>query len=220
MSELVLYNYFRSSTSYRVRIALHFKNLDFKYEPVHLINNGGEQHKTEYTNLNPMAEVPTLVHDGMTLAQSMAIIEYLDEVFPRPSLFPADSQKRARIRQFCENINSFMHPVCNLKILQYLETKHAYTQAQKEEWISIWSKKGFEACENILKKTHGQFCFGDEVSAADLFLIPQIFSAQRFKVDLSPYPLLLKINAHCLSLDFFKKAHPFCQPDTPAADKI
>jgi len=220
MTELTLYNYFRSSTSYRVRIALHYKNLDFAYKPVHLINEGGEQHKSEYKNINPMAEVPTLIHEGLTLSQSMAIIEYLDEVFPHPALFPREAQKRARIRQFCENINSFMHPVSNLKILQFLESKHAYNQSQKEEWVALWSKKGFEACENLLKRTHGKYCFGDEVTAADLFLIPQVFSAQRFKVDLTPYPLVMKINENCLALDFFKKAHPFRQVDTPAAEKI
>ena len=220
MTELTLYNYFRSSTSYRVRIALHYKNLNFTYKPVHLINDGGEQHKSAYKNLNPMSEVPTLIHEGLPLSQSMAIIEYLDEVFPHPGLFPREAQKRARLRQFCENINSFMHPLTNLKVLQYLEVKHGYTQVNKEEWVTVWSKKGFEATENFLKKTAGRFCFGDEVTAADLFLIPQIFSAQRFKLDLSPYPLAMKINENCLSLDYFKKAHPYRQVDTPENEKV
>ncbi len=220
MTELTLYNYFRSSTSYRVRIALHYKNLSFKYHPVHLINSGGEQHQVDYKNLNSMAEVPTLVHEGLTLSQSMAIIEYLDEVFPHPGLLPREPQKRARIRQFCENINSFMHPLTNLKVLQYLESKHGYTAQDKEEWVSVWAKKGFEANENFLRKTYGSFCFGNEVTAADLFLIPQVFSAQRFKIDMSAYPIITKINENCLALDSFKKAHPLRQVDTPENEKI
>lgn len=220
MSELILYNYFRSSTSYRVRIALNYKNLKFEYRAVHLLNDGGEQHKENYKNLNPMAEVPSLVHNGVTISQSMAIVEYLDEVYPKPQLFPKDPYKRAQVRQFCENINSFMHPVCNLKILQYLEKKHGYSQTDKEEWIAHWSKHGFEATENILRKNASKFCFGNEITAADLFLIPQVFSAVRFKVDLEKYPLVKKINEHCLSLDFFKKSHPYQQPDTPENERV
>ena len=220
MSELILYNYFRSSTSYRVRIALNYKKLKYQYNAVHLLNNGGEQHNSDYKKLNPMSEVPTLIHNGATLGQSMAIIEYLDEVFPNPRLFPQDPQKRAQVRQFCENFNSFMHPVCNLKILQYLESKHGYGQPEKEGWIAHWSKKGFEANENFLQKTHGKYCFGDEVTAADLFLIPQVFSAQRFKVDLTDYPLIRKINDNCLALDFFKDAHPYRQVDTPKEEQV
>lgn len=220
MTELTLYNYFRSSTSYRVRIALYYKNLPFEYKPVHLLNNGGEQFFQDYKNMNPMSEVPTLIHEGLPLSQSMAIIEYLDEVFPSAPLFPKEVQRRARVRQFCENINSFMHPLSNLKVLQYLEVNHNYKQAEKEIWVQHWLQKGFEAAENLLKKSHGHFCFGDQITAADLFLIPQVFSAQRYKVELGPYPLIQKINEHCLTLDFFKKAHPFRQPDCPEGDRL
>ncbi len=220
MAELVLYNYFRSSTSYRVRIALHYKNLSFEYKPVHLLNDGGEQYKSTYANLNPMSEVPTLIHDGLTIAQSMAIIEYLDEMFPHPALFPKEPHQKARIRQFCENINSFMHPLGNLKVLQHLEKKHGYTAQDKEQWVQHWLQKGFLALENMVKKNHGTYCFGNEVTAADLFLVPQIFAAKRFNVDLEPYTKLNKINENALALECFQMAHPMRQVDTPEAEKL
>lgn len=220
MAPLTLYNYFRSSTSYRIRIALHYKNLDFEYKPVHLLNDGGEQHSAEYKKLNSMAEVPTLVHDNRVIAQSMAIVEYLDEVFPKNPLFPKDPFKKARVRQFCENINSFMHPLSNLKVLQYLEKNHQYDQDKKDEWVSHWVTKGFQALESILKKEGGKYCFGNEVSAADMFLIPQIFSAERFKVSLEPFPLCRMINSECLKLESFINAHPFRQIDTPEQARL
>lgn len=215
MADIILYNYFRSSTSYRARIALHYKNIPFKYEAVHLLNNGGEQHSPEYLKINPQAEVPSLVHDGKVIAQSMAIIEYLDEVFPQNPLFPKSAVERAQVRQVCENINAFMHPVCNLKITQYLEKKHGYNEQARSEWIQHWSAIGFKAQEEILKKTSGNYCFGNTLTAADLFLIPQMFSARRFNVDLTPYPTLRKIEENCLKLEAFKKAHPLNQVDTP-----
>lgn len=219
MNELILYNYFRSSTSYRARIALHYKNLKFEYKPVHLLNNGGEQHQINYRHLNPMGEVPTLVHNGKILGQSMAIIEYLDDVFPTPSLFPKDAFQKAQIKQFCENINSFMHPLGNLKVLQYLEKHHGYDQKKKEAWIGHWLHQGFQALEKMITPS-SQFCFNNQLSAADVFLIPQIFTAQRFNVALDKYEKLMKINEHCTQLEYFQKAHPFRQIDTPPEAKI
>lgn len=220
MSELKLYNYFRSSTSYRIRIALNFKNIEFSYIPVHLLNNGGEQFTPQYKNLNPMSEVPTIDHDGLILGQSMAIIEYLEEQFPNPSLLPTDVHKRGKIRQFCENINSYLHPLSNLKVLSYLETHHSYSQQEKEKWIGHWYHNGLKALEQTVSKTKGQCCFGDQVTFADCFLIPVLFTAERFNVDLSPYPLLKQINHHCIQLTPFQKAHPFRQIDTPEQNKI
>ena len=220
MNELTLYNYFRSSTSYRVRIALHFKKLAFNYNPVHLVNNGGEQHSPEYRKLNPIGEVPTLVHQGKAISQTFAIIEYLDETYPDPPLYPRTPYMRAKIRQFCENINSFMHPLGNLKVLQYLEQKHNYTQTQKDAWVSHWVTQGLKAQEKILQEFSGSYCFGNEVSVADLFLIPQIFSAERFKIDMSAYPKIQAVNAHCLKQEAFRKAHPCRQVDTPTDSKI
>ncbi|MBL7670454.1 MAG: maleylacetoacetate isomerase [Bdellovibrionaceae bacterium] len=215
MDPMTLYNYYRSSTSYRVRIALYYKKIAFEYKPVHLLMGGGEQYKQEYRQLNPMSEVPTLVHGKLTIAQSMAILEYLEELFPTPALLPKDSYLRAKIRQFCENINSFMHPINNLKILQYLEEKHSYDQKAKEGWVQYWMPKGFGATEKLLEEFSGKFCFGDELTLADLFLIPQVFTAQRFHVDLSSYPLIRKINDECLQLEAFVQAHPQLQIDAP-----
>lgn len=220
MDSLILYNYYRSSTSYRVRIALHLKKLSFEYRPVHLLNNGGEQFSESYLQLNPQAEVPTLVHNQNTIGQSMAIIEYLDEVFPGVSLFPVDPYKKAQVRQFCENINSFIHPVCNLKVLKKLELDCGYNQNQKEAWIQYWVSIGFKTLEKILKQTSGKYCFQDKLTAADLFLAPMIFSANRFKVDLTPYPTLNKINLNLDNIREFQLSHPSCQPDTPPVERI
>ncbi len=220
MSQVTLYNYFRSSTSYRVRIALNIKNIEYKYSPVHLLNNGGEQFSANYKALNPMSEVPTLEHEGLVIGQSVAIIEYLEEVFPNPSLFPKDPQKRAKIRQFCENINSFLHPLSNLKVLKYLEDNHGYNQKQKEAWISHWYQKGLVALESWLQKNMGQYSFGDQVTVADCFLVPMVFTSERFNIDLSLYKNIMFVNQNCLKLDAFKTAHPFRQIDTPAEVRI
>lgn len=213
MSSLVLYNYFRSSTSYRVRLALHWKGLNFDYKPVNLLK--AEQHSAEYKRINPLGGVPTLVHDGKTIPESFAIIEYLDEVFPQKPLLPKDPYRKARIRQFCEVINSFMHPMANLKTLKYLETKHSYNQDQKDEWAQHWIEQGLEVLETTAKEFSGTYTFGDEVTMADIFLVPQLLTSQRYKVDISKYPTLVKINENCKALEAFQKAHPFTQMDTP-----
>lgn len=213
MSSIVLYNYFRSSTSYRVRLALHIKDLNFEYKPVNLLK--GEQHSPEYRAMNPLGGVPTLVHDNKIIPESFAIMEYLDEVFPKNPLFPKDAYLKARVRQVCEVINSFMHPMGNLKTLQYLERSNGYTQEQKDGWVQHWAAQGLETLETTLQEFSGVYCFGNEVTMADLFLVPQMLTCNRFKVDLSNYPTLTKINNMCLSLEPFKKAHPFCQIDTP-----
>jgi len=215
MSDLVLYNYFRSSASYRVRIALHWKGLSFDYRPVHLLNNGGEQHSSDYKALNPASEVPTLVHGRNTLSQSMAILQYLDEVFPQKPLFPKDSFQKAKVIQFCEGINC-TQPYQNLGTLQYLEKEFGFTQAQKDRWLQKWIGRNLEASEKILQSITGTYCFGAEVTAAEAFLIPQIFSAHRFGVDTTKYSTLQRIYDTCQGLEAFKKAHPLNQPDTPA----
>jgi maleylacetoacetate isomerase len=215
-SDLVLYNYFRSSTSYRVRIALNLKKLDYTYVPVHLLREGGEQHKSQYRALNPQGEVPTLVHKGQSLAQSLAILVYLDDLQPTPPLFPKESLLKAQIWQFCENINSFLHPLSNLKVLQKLEIDHGFTQGMKNQWVHHWYSQGFKALEVMLEKYSQRFSFGPNITAADVLLVPALFTAERFKVDLEPFPLCRKINKECLNLEAFQKAHPSCQPDTPA----
>lgn len=213
MSSLTLYNYFRSSTSYRARLALHIKGLEFEYKPISLLK--GEQHSAEYRKINPLGGVPTLVHNGKTIPESFAIMEYLDEVFPTPALLPQDAYLRARVRQVCEVINSFMHPLGNLRTLQYLEKHNGYTQEQKEAWVQHWAAQGLETLETTLKEFSGTYSFGDQITMADLFLVPQLLTCTRFNVDISKYPTLIKINENCLKLEAFQKAHPFKQIDTP-----
>lgn len=217
--ELQLYNYFRSSAAYRVRIALHLKGLEFEYKPIHLLNDGGQQHSPQYRKINPNREVPSMVHEGQVINQSVAIIEYLDETFPTPPLYPKNPSDRARVRQLCEIINC-THPLQNLKVLQYLEKEFGADESRKAKWISEWMHRGFEAFEETIRTTAKMFSLGDHVTAADLFLVPQIFSAKRFHVDITKYPLMSKINENCLELDAFQRAHPFRQMDTPADLRI
>lgn len=213
--DLKLYNYFRSSASYRVRIALHYKNLEFEYLPIHLLLDGGEQHKPQYINLNPHSQVPCLVAEGAAISQSVAIMEYLDEAYPEPRLYPTNSYKKAKVRELCEVINSGMQPFINLSTLQYLTKSVGLSEEQKVDWITHFLSKGFTSLESIIKKTSGRFSCGDEVTAADLFLVPQIFAAQRYPFDISAYPTLQRINETCEGLEAFVKAHPYRQPDTP-----
>lgn len=213
--KLILFNYFRSSTSYRARIALHWKGLDFDYKPVHLLNNGGEQHLAEYRQLNPAGEVPTLMHGQRVIAQSMAIIQYLDEVFPQQALFPKEAFQKAKVFQFCENINCG-HSVHNLKVLSFLEKEFGADQGKKDLWLKEWMGRVFESSEKLLSQTAGKHCFGDTVTAADVFLVPHVFSAARFNVDTSKYSTITRVCENALKLEAFIKAHPMKQIDTPA----
>jgi maleylacetoacetate isomerase len=212
MSQILLYNYFRSSTSYRARLALHHKNIPFEYKAISLLK--GEQRSEEYLKLNPMGGVPTLVHDGHVIAESFAIIEYIEEVFPQNPLLPKDVVKRAQIRQACEFVNADIHPLGNLKIQKYL-SENGFTDTQKEAWLQHWFGTGLAALEKLLTKYAGKYCFGDEITLADIFMVPQYMSAARFGLDMSKFKLLTKINDNCLQLETFKKSHPFRQIDTP-----
>ncbi len=208
-----LYSYFRSSASYRVRIALHTKKIPFDYIPVHLINNGGEQLKDNFKNLNPMAQVPTLVHEGKSLSQSMAIFHYLDSQWPEPKLFPLDPYSRAKVIEICEAFNSGIQPLHNLSVLNYLNTGMGLPEEAKKKWMFHWMKLGLEKVEHLLKSTAGTYCLGGELTAADMFLVPQVFACKRFDVDFTPYPTISRINKTCEALEAFKKAHPSIQPD-------
>lgn len=213
---MILYNYYRSSASYRVRIALNLKGFAFEYRPVHLLKDGGEQRKNDYAALNPSREVPTLVHDGRTIAQSMAIIDYLDHVKAEPALFPKDAYLRALTVQACEIVNSGTQPLGNLKVLNELGSRFGATGEAKTAWIHHWVTEGLTALESHVAKHAGRFCIGDQVTAADCFLIPQLFAAERFKVPVTDYKTLLRIRSECESLPAFQKAAPGVQPDTPA----
>lgn len=218
MSQFILYNYYRSSTSYRARIALNLKQIKYEYMPVHLLKDGGEQHRPEYKELNPTSGVPTLIHiEGTqkhTIAQSMAIIEYLDEVKKNPHpLFPGSAIDRSLIRQICEMVNSDMHALGNLRVMQYLEKEYGADAKKKEQWIQHWVSKGFAAIETMISRHGGQFCYKDQVTAADLFIVTHAFAAQRFNVDISQFPKIKSVNDRCLEIPEFMAAHPKNQID-------
>lgn len=209
-----LYNYYRSSASYRVRIALNAKGIHYEYIPVHLLNNGGEQYSTDYSKLNPMGQVPTLVDKNISIAQSVAIIEYLDEKYPEPNkLLPYDIEKRALVREFCEIINAGMQPLQNLAVLQTIDKIFKPHESKKTEWMFTWMEKAFHAMESKLAKHSGNFCFGNQLTAADCFLVPQVFSSQRFGFDTTNYANITRVYSHLVKLDYVQKAEPSKQID-------
>ncbi|ALU88142.1 maleylacetoacetate isomerase [Herbaspirillum rubrisubalbicans] len=210
-----LYSYFRSSASYRVRIALNLKGVAYETAAVHLLNQGGEQLLPAFTQVNPHALVPVLADQGRLLTQSMAMLEYLEERYPTPALLPGDAFQRAHIRELALAIACEIHPLNNLRVLRYLKHQLAVDEAQKTAWIQHWIKLGFSALEQQLAAdtTRGHFCVGDAPTMADCFLVPQIFNARRFEVDMAPYPTLCAIDAACNALPAFQQAHPAQQPD-------
>lgn len=210
---LKLYSYFRSSASYRVRIALGLKKLNYEYIPVHLLKNGGEQRSDKYKTVTPTAKVPTLVHGDFSISESVAIVDYLESIQPEPPLFPKDAKKRAEIIRFCEVINSGIQPLQNLSVNQYLEAKVPSQPDLKNEWNKHWIASGLEIVESLLSQHAGTYAYGNSVTAADCFLIPQVFASKRFGVDLAPFPNIRRVSEACESLEAFKKAHPSVQPD-------
>jgi len=211
-----LYSYYRSTTSYRVRIALNFKELDYNIIPVHLIKDGGEQHKTEYKSINPQGSVPTLIDNETTISQSMAIIEYLEEKYPSPALLPKDIEQRSYVRQISNIIACDIHPVNNLRILKYLTNELEISENKKSEWYKHWINESFKSLEEIIKTSPfktSKYCCGDQVSMADMCLIPQIYNAHRFNISMENYPILAAIEDNCLSHPAFIKATPENQPD-------
>ena len=212
---MVLHSYWRSSCSWRVRISLHYKGLDFETVPVHLVADGGHQHTEAHRALNPMREVPVLIVDGTAIAQSMAILEYLEERYPTPSLLPQAPEARARVRQMAELINSGIQPIQNLRVMQRLGREFGLDKAAQRAWSRGWIESGFVALEALVHEHGGDYCVADEVSFADLCLIPQLYNARRFEVDLERFPHLVAIEARLNTLDAFKRAHPDVQPDAP-----
>lgn len=214
-----LYGYFRSSASYRVRIALNLKALNYEQIPVHLVKNGGEQFSEHYKTINPESLVPALLdmHEGQEVAisQSLAILEYLEEKYPDTALLPRDFADRAYVRALSLSIACDIHPVNNLRILKYLSANFAASDEQKNAWYRHWCELGLAAIEQRLTqdKRSGLFCFGDMPGMADCCLIPQVYNAQRFQCDLSGMPKIMEINARCLALDAFDRAAPANQAD-------
>ncbi len=210
-----LYSYFRSSASYRVRIALKLKGLAYDYVPVHLVRGGGEQFGEAYRALNPAALVPALDDDGKVLTQSLAIIEYLDETHPQPPLLPVDPAGRARVRALALAIACEIHPLNNLRVLNYLTRTLGVSEDQKNAWYRHWVETGLEAVEGLLANdpATGRFAHGDTPGLADILIVPQIFNAQRFKCRLDHVPTVMRINEACLALPAFAESAPGLQPD-------
>ena len=208
-----LYGYFRSSASFRVRIALNLKGLMLDAIFVHLPS--GEQNRADYQqSINPQGLIPSLETDnGDVLAQSLAILEYLDEIHPEPALLPSDAIGRARVRHMAQLIACDIHPLNNLRVLKYLKDPLDQDQDAVNTWYRHWIAKGFKALEVLLGQYGGDYCFGDQVTLADTCLVPQAWNARRFDCDLSPYPKLVEIDARLNELEAVKQALPEHQPD-------
>ncbi|MBB3345234.1 maleylacetoacetate isomerase [Luteimonas sp. RC10] len=212
---LTLYGYWRSSAAYRVRIALHLKGLAFASVPVHLLRDGGEQRAPAHAARNPQRLVPVLRHGERILTQSLAIIEYLDEVFPSSPLLPTDPVARHRARALAQLVACDIHPLGNLRVLQFLEHEWDIDAAGRTRWIERWVSDGLAAFERLLGEAPeaGRFCVGDAPGLADCALVPQLYNARRFGVELAQYPRILAIEAACLAMPAFADARPEVQPD-------
>lgn len=217
---LCLHSYWRSSAAYRVRIGLNLKGLQYDIAPVHLVRDGGDQHKAAFGDINPQRLVPVLQHGQRLLRQSMAILEYLDEVWPDKPLLPATARDRQRVRALAEVVACDIHPLNNLRVLQYFERDWGVPQPERDVWARHWMEVGFQAFEALLQDNPATdtFCNGRVPTIADCCLIPQLYNARRFGVEVSAYPTLLRIEHECLALPAFDAARPERQPDAPEAN--
>ncbi|MEE2756529.1 MAG: maleylacetoacetate isomerase [Myxococcota bacterium] len=210
---LILRSYWRSSCSWRVRIALNMKGLEYQTVPVHLVADGGHQHTQAHRALNPMRELPVLIVNGQPIAQSVAILEYLEESHPEPSLLPKKTLERALVRQMVEVINSGIQPIQNLRVMQRLGREFGLDKSAQQSWSRGWIEFGFEALHNLVERHGATYSFGDQVTLADLALIPQLYNARRFNVELERFPRLLEIESALIQIPAFISAHPDRQPD-------
>ena len=210
-----LYSYFRSSAAYRARIALNLKGLPYEYLPVHLVRDGGEQHAPAYRSVAPEGLVPVLVDGDTTVHQSLAIIQYLDETHPQPPLLPPDAAGRAAVRAIALDIACDIHPLCNTRVLKYLGANCGLQKEGSEDWIRHWIGTGFAVLETRLAHdpARGAFCHGDAPTLADIMLVPQVFNARRFGIDMGRFPTIAAIDARCAELAAFADAAPAKQPD-------
>ena len=212
---LRLFSYWRSSAAYRVRIGLNLKGLSYETVPVHLLRDGGQQHAPDYVRINPQHAVPVLQHGERTLRQSLAILEYLDELWPQPPLLPASARERARVRALAQLVASDIHPLNNLRVMRYIEHEWQVPQAGREAWMRHWMREGLAALESLLADDPATvaFCHGQSPGIADCCLVPQLYNARRFGLELAPFPTLLRIEAACEELPAFEAARPENQPD-------
>ncbi len=210
-----LYTFFRSSASFRVRIALNLKGLQYEQAPIHLRRGGGEQLSAAYKAINPQALVPALDDGGKILTQSLAIIEYLEEKYPQPPLLPRDPADRALARSMALIIACEVHPIQNLRVLQYVKREYNQSDEQVNRWAQHWINIGLAALEQMIvaQPRRGKFCFGDKPTLADICLVPQLGNARRYGCDLSPYPAIIEIEKSCMALPAFADAAPEKQPD-------
>ena len=209
MSRPALYSYWRSSAAYRVRIALNLQGIDYECRPVHLVRDGGAQRRPEDLAINPQGLVPVLSVDGLVINQSLAIIEYADERWPEPPLLPADAIGRARVRSLAMMIACDIHPLNNLRVMQYI--KREFGRDPTDAWYAHWVYEGFSAAEQLAGS--GPFVIGDAPTLADALLVPQVYNARRFNVALDAFPQLEAAAAHCNTFPAFKNAAPENQPD-------
>jgi maleylacetoacetate isomerase/maleylpyruvate isomerase len=204
-----LYTYFRSSAAYRVRIALNLKGVAYDAVPINLLK--GEQREESYEAINPQMRVPSLDIGSTTLIQSPAILEYIDEVYPEPPLLPVGAINRAKVRALASLIACDIHPLNNSGTLAYLKNRLGHDQAAADEWYAHWVRQGFDAIEALLEP--GPYAFGSRVTLADIYLVPQVFNARRFKVPLDDYPKIVAVDAACAAHKAFQDAAPDRQPD-------
>lgn len=215
MADLLLYDYWRSSSAYRVRIALNLKGLEYRQVPVHLVRDGGQQNLPSYRALNPLGLVPALVHGKNTVVQSLAICEYLEECFDAKPLLPGDAAGRARVRSIVQTICSEVQPLNNLSVMNYLKGEMDLSDDKFRAWYGHWINRGFSALETWLQGADsGLYCHGDSPTLADCFLVPQVYNAERFSCDLEPYPRIREIVSRCRAEPAFARAAPENQADS------
>ena len=211
-----LYSYYRSTAAYRVRIALNLKRVDYEVEPVHLLRGGGEHKQGSYTDKNPFGLVPMLqIDDDTQMSQSMAIIEFLEETYAQPPLLPIGGEARVRVRSISQSIVSDIHPLNNLRVLQFIRENFSDEGSARQHWYEHWIAIGFGALETFLARDEmtGEFCHGDHVSFADICLVPQVYNAKRFNCPLDDYPTIRRIVTRCETIDAFIQAAPENQSD-------
>ena len=213
--DLKLYDYWRSSSAYRIRIALNLKGLKYQQIPVNLAPAVSQQKQSEYLAINPQGRVPALSHNRQLITQSLAIFDYLEDVFPKPALLPAESDDRARVRSLAQIVISDIQPLNNLSVTNFLTGPLGLGEMQRDQWYRHWINRGFEVFEKTLVQGgwSGSCCFGNQPTQADLCLIPQVYNAERFNCDMDPFPNIRKITAYCRGLEPFERAAPENQPD-------